>query len=1034
MFKKGLMMVTLMFVMMPMLAQAFFLTTKVNTTGGQLQAGTSPVQTSGSVMKSYPNGVDVPVVLTASAGYAISAVQVGATYVTPTPTANPYTYTSVAPATSQTIGVWFSKQLTSVTARAGVGGSVSPSGALNLQAGTVKTYTFTPDAGKNLVSLTGVPAGATVSSAIPAAADTAVTVSFTVPATAVTMQGAFQSLVANAGTPQTLLTGKNVTLDGTASIGAVTYAWTQTGGPTLVPSTFTDAMPVITAPAAGAYKFQLVVSDGTISSSPAIVSVTVTDSIAAAMRNQCQDCHQPIGIGATTNVFANWSSLSIHKNNPYRKVMCYDCHSGANTGGHPGTQQCSSCHGPAQYGGITVSAANYGVRCTPCHGDIHALAAPPAQTSCIQCHAVNQNAGAGFVQDNNGVRSITNEFAKWSHHVTGVNLQDAHCAACHLAGKVSSDGTKIMVDHTYHAADAKIHLRNADTDGDFQWDPAAPSHTTMDNFCMSCHDADGANSDQSAAIRTIMIPAAGATASNINPFADTISNQYDKMLRGRVVDASGQFNTANASHHAVKGKKYSGRTEEAGARQIANPTAFDANENANTYVFDNTSTTLAPARWTLPDAGLVMETPRKTLYEAGRFVSTYVTLADAAGEPVGRNGGQSLGDDSTLHCGDCHTVGQYKPGSSVNSDGSATTVVIGAHGSENEYLLRNSIGTDALHRGAQYNYAPANMSKVTGIPSSASNFAGNQFYEWLDPAHPVNGTVSATLGTVDQLAIAADENPTQKPFLVCYNCHVYTEYGSVYFSNTAGGGREGSHAYGDHTRGNYCNGPYNTSGSGRATTWTAVAGQQVTGVTGTFMGISNFNYGRLQPGTATTALDGTATGPTSATLLAAGMNGSGVGAANIFQIQCINCHNAGSTQGFGGIHGSKINTYTDGNGNVQKPRRFLPGLNNVGFVPGDSKIKAVETGEYLTEDQKWEQVAGISNGQAGCYTLNTATTSSAKNKPIPTNPEAGGTLNAGSGQFFGTWGACTDHAGGAGTKTNRTGDALERTIVRPVEY
>ena len=302
----------------------------------------------------------------------------------------------------------------------------------------MKSYTFTPNAGKNVVSITGVPAGATVTPAVPAAADTAVTVSFTVPATAVTMQGSFQALVANAGVPQTVLTSKTVTLNGSASVGATTYAWTQTSGPAVTLSNATVANPTFVAAATGAYRFQLVVSDGTVSSSPAVATVTVTDSIAAAMRNQCQDCHQPLGIGGTANVFANWSGVSIHKSNPYHKAMCYDCHSGANTGAHPGTQQCTSCHGPAQYGGITVSAANYGVRCTPCHGDIHALTGPPAQTSCVGCHAVGQNAGAGFVQDNTGVRSITNEFGKWSHHVTGVTLQDAHCAACHLAGKVSA--------------------------------------------------------------------------------------------------------------------------------------------------------------------------------------------------------------------------------------------------------------------------------------------------------------------------------------------------------------------------------------------------------------------------------------------------------------------------------------------------------------------------------------------------------------------------------------------------------------------
>ncbi len=100
MFKKGLMMVTLMLVMMPMMAQAYYLTTKVNTTGGQLAVNGGAAQTSGSVMKSYPNGTNAVVVVTANAGYKLSKVQVGANYVTPTPTANPYTYTFTAPTTS----------------------------------------------------------------------------------------------------------------------------------------------------------------------------------------------------------------------------------------------------------------------------------------------------------------------------------------------------------------------------------------------------------------------------------------------------------------------------------------------------------------------------------------------------------------------------------------------------------------------------------------------------------------------------------------------------------------------------------------------------------------------------------------------------------------------------------------------------------------------------------------------------------------------------------------------------------------------
>jgi hypothetical protein len=88
---------------------------------------------------------------------------------------------------------------------------------------------------------------------------------------------------------------------------------------------------------------------------------------------------------------------------------------------------------------------------------------------------------------------------------------------------------------------------------------------------------------------------------------------------------------------------------------------------------------------------------RQTMYDSNLFVANYTTL-----------NGNTLGDDSTLHCGDCHSVGQWKPGSasaitwnntSTASGGYtviATTAAIGAHGSQNEYMLRTSNGTDSL--------------------------------------------------------------------------------------------------------------------------------------------------------------------------------------------------------------------------------------------------------------------------------------------------------------------------------------------------
>ena len=782
------------------------------------------------------------------------------------------------------------------------------------------------------------------------------------------------------------------------------------------------------------------------------VNIDLNYPVIKAENVTCQACHDTTRDASGQNLVADYKQSGHYANtvwaiSPARNgalmAGCAGCHGTEHNVADPALGgRCNTCHNAvsavAHNGAASTSMESVGFvnNCNSCHNAHNTNAFIGA--GCTICHAVGQDAGSNkYVQDNSGVRSITQEFNKWSHHVTGVTLNNAHCAACHLEGKVNAAGA-VVVDPDKHMVDAKTHLRNADTDADMLWDPAAPSHTTMDNFCMSCHDADGATSTMSLKIQAFIsnngLTAAGNIAGPLNPFGDTISNQYDKMLRGRVVNAANQFTTTNASHHAVRGKAYSGRVRSGTSRVIASPSTFAAVSSA-TYPGE-----------------------RKTLFEAGRFVSTYTTLADAAGEPTGHNGGQTLGDDSTLHCGDCHTVGQWKAGSAKNGDGSATTVAIGAHGSANEYLLRNSNGTDALHRGAKYNYGPANMASGTPAPyymysTAAGRYAGGSQFAGVK----ADGTPSRLANQ----AVSAAEVPASAPFLICYNCHVYTEYASVYFSNTAQGGREGSHAEGDHTRGNYCNGPYNTAGSGRATTWTAVYGQQVAGATGTFQGITNFNFGRLQPGAANNRIDGTAdtaatwknqggsdddtlltqgTGnitivllsdgstaavgtkrPLTATrLLYNGMNGTSAGGGNAFQLQCASCHNSGPNNGFGGIHGSKINTYTDAKGTVQNARRFLPGLGNVGFVPGDT------TG---SEAQKWEQEAGATG--PGCYTLSTSTSSTARELANPTTPEAGGTLNPGSGQMFGTWGSCTDHGAGVGTAT---GDRFDRTVIRPITY
>ncbi|TCC23473.1 PKD domain-containing protein [Kribbella speibonae] len=86
--------------------------------------------------------------------------------------------------------------------------------------------------------------------------------------------------VANAGAPQSAVAGTTVTLNGSgtdADGDALTYAWTQTGGPAVTLSSTTAAKPTFTAPSsASTLTFSLVVRDGTANSAAATTTVTTT--------------------------------------------------------------------------------------------------------------------------------------------------------------------------------------------------------------------------------------------------------------------------------------------------------------------------------------------------------------------------------------------------------------------------------------------------------------------------------------------------------------------------------------------------------------------------------------------------------------------------------------------------------------------------------------------------------------------------------------------------------------------------------------
>ena len=769
------------------------------------------------------------------------------------------------------------------------------------------------------------------------------------------------------------------------------------------------------------------------------VTIQLAPPVVKAENAPCLGCHANTRDINGQNLVANYkqsghyfNNISTNKSaNGGKYPGCAGCHgvnhnvvNPATGGGIGGASRCSDCHGNNVTANInanhdTYTGGNTKV-CAQCHIG-HNL--DGAADGCVGCHAITQDANThgSYVNDNNGVRAVTGEFSKTSHHVTGKTLTNSDCAVCHLEGTASG-----AINLAYHMKDNKIHLRNGNptvfpttnsaNNSEFLWDPANPDHTAMDNFCMSCHNAAGATA------------AVGLVAGNNarNPFNDTISNGYDQMSRTYVVAVYEQFDTGNTSHHAVRGKKYQGRTR-AQSEAIVGAGTFtrysgavnapagaihpraNATVNSVFQYFGNYSTQYGNTGYGPKSPG-----SRKTIYEAGLFTSLYTTL-----------NGTVVGDDSTLHCGDCHTVGQFKPGSAkaVAIDGTIITApdVIGAHGSNNEYLLRNSIGTDAL-------------MKANSVSISTSTAA-----TYLTSGTAI--TYDLVTGQANNLLPAAN-NGTQ----VCYLCHKQVAYsGNIAYFNWLD--------------------PLTGVAGATATRHGGVGG-------GDCVDASRDATGKVGSLNRVGAVASSPSGNKSTIL------------GNV----CSNCHNSGN-QIFGGVHGNASSygdtknvgykTYsTNGKdvatnvlagystargGRTENRNQRLSVVTRAPYrFMGGASLKYSGGGSA----DKWEAKVLTTQHREGCYNISTTTTGlnqwSAKDgstavgagttgvpnysgatpsimvPPIVSgSDDLGYTATSGTGAqnvnsgADGSWGACGHHTGSASAGTS---NMPKRTVQRPLKY
>ncbi len=217
--------------------------------GGSISpSGTTKVNSGGS--QTYT--------ITPSSGYSISGVQVDGT---PVGAVSSYTFSNVT--ATHTISATFAVTTYTITATAGSGGSISPSGTTKVNSGGSQTYTITPSSG---YSISGVQVDGTPVGAVSSYTFSNVTATHTISATFATTT---YTITATAGS------GGSISPSGTTKVnsgGSQTYTITPSSGYS-ISGVQVDGTPV---GAVSSYTFSNVTATHTISATFATTTYTIT--------------------------------------------------------------------------------------------------------------------------------------------------------------------------------------------------------------------------------------------------------------------------------------------------------------------------------------------------------------------------------------------------------------------------------------------------------------------------------------------------------------------------------------------------------------------------------------------------------------------------------------------------------------------------------------------------------------------------------------------------------------------------------------
>jgi hypothetical protein len=418
---------------------------------------------------------------------------------------------------------------------------------------------------------------------------------------------------------------------------------------------------------------------------------------------------------------------------------------------HETGASCTTCHTHQGQQGTDDGFTPQGGGCLGCHNTAREISASPgtfrrqvvegSSSRCTGDPAIVCTTDA----ECGGQGSCTNgEFGVdfTSHHVndgTGAEIvTEWDCVVCHAEGDVLTGSA----DGTYHQKDG-VQLKHVDSGSVYaDWPTLTPQQRS--EFCLSCHDANGA---QNVIARTDPDP--DATTDNLNPFNDLVANAHEpngfqnycedlRTVCARARDCSGigggaciDFDVAPVSAPHSRGRCST-------TDVIACGTAYECpvGETCDFLQVVNVKDQFDGAN-----------TSHHALEEVGPAYSATPHGSNVDNAIQGAR--TDLGWESVLNCEDCHY-------------GSATNKLQG-HGTANaRYMLRDKAGNDTLPTPLDTGNLNTNCFRChipTGDPAD---------YDSTQSAYPAHGQ-----------AQHVDDNRNIFGIL-CLNCHGGGEFGAIH--------------------------------------------------------------------------------------------------------------------------------------------------------------------------------------------------------------------------------------------------------------